>query len=98
LGQPDNNGDCQGAYPPTDGYNRPFYSLTFGLNIKILADALEGSKLGHKICRRLANKYVLFYIHQGLFSEFAHMQHMYEKCKLRTFFDSSNGLMASHML
>jgi hypothetical protein len=33
---------------------------------KILADALEGSKLGHKICGRFANKYVLFCIHHGL--------------------------------
>jgi hypothetical protein len=74
-----------GAYLPTDGYNKPFYCLTFGLNIQILADALEGSKLGHRICRRSANKHALFYIHQGLFSEFTHMQHMYDKCKLRTF-------------
>ena len=27
---------------------------------------MEGSKLGHKICGRSANKYILFYIHQGL--------------------------------
>jgi len=66
---------------------------------KILADALEGSTLGHKICRRFANKCVLFYIHQGLPCSLSlHLlaiAHMHDKCKLRTFLIF---LMASWLL
>ena len=66
---------------------------------KILADALEGSKLGHKICGRSANKYVLFYIHQGLpCSLNLHICSICMTNANQELFDWSDGLMASHTL
>jgi hypothetical protein len=85
-----------GAYLPTDGYAKPFYCSTY----EIFTDALKNSKLGHKICRRFANKYVLFYIHQGLWCSLdLHLLHICDVCmtnaKIDNFFDFSDGLMAS---
>jgi|SRR5882762_9270233 len=57
-----------GTYPPTDGYAKPFYCLTFGLNMKYwqmhweILQVCENSLFVQvfKLCGRIANKYVLF--------------------------------------